>query len=231
MTIDLTFLWLDFLALIWFLCCWLGYDRYSRIKPNSLPAQLKHWRHSWALSMLKRENRMIDSQVINGLIQNVTFFASTTILILVGLFASLGAMEEAIILINKLPFSQATTQTQWGLKLGTLIVIFIYAFFKFGWAIKQHSYSAVVMASSPPPEEADSDEAKDYAERMAQLSTLGAWHSNDGIRAYYFALAALSWFIHSWAFIVTTAWVVMVIYRREFYSRTLKSVTYEEASE
>ena len=46
-------------------------------------------------------------------------------------------------------------------------------------------------------------------------------HFNDGIRAYYFALAELSWFFHPWALMLSTAWVVLVLYRREFHSKAL----------
>ena len=45
------------------------------------------------------------------------------------------------------------------------------------------------------------------------------------MRAYYFALAEFSWFswfFHPWAFIVATAWVVLVLYRREFHSKALE---------
>ncbi len=42
------------------------------------------------------------------------------------------------------------------------------------------------------------------------------------MRAYYFALAELSWFFHPWAFVVATAWVVLVLYRREFHSKALE---------
>ena len=53
------------------------------------------------------------------------------------------------------------------------------------------------------------------------ISSLAARHANDGLRAYYFALAVLSWFLHPVAFMLATAWVTAVLYRREFLSRAL----------
>jgi len=44
---------------------------------------------------------------------------------------------------------------------------------------------------------------------------------NRGVRAYYFGLAALSWFMHPMLFAAVTIWVVAVVYRREFMSPTL----------
>ena len=48
-----------------------------------------------------------------------------------------------------------------------------------------------------------------------------ARHFNNGLRAYYFGLAALAWFIHPLLLMMATFWVIFVIYRREFRSSTL----------
>jgi uncharacterized membrane protein len=53
---------------------------------------------------------------------------------------------------------------------------------------------------------------------------LAIYHFNLGLRACYFSLALVTWFVHPVVFIVCTAWVVAVLYRREFYSRTLKTL-------
>ncbi len=208
----------DFLALLWFLSCWIVYSWVEHNKPG-LSRDVERWREKWALGLLKRDNRMVDIQAINALIGNVTFFASTTILILAGLFAMLGAVEQAVDIFSSQPFLQTTSPFSWMLKTGALLVIFVYAFFKFGWSIKQHTISAVVMAALPEPTQSDTEEARQDSLRMAKLSSLGAKHYNDGIRAYYFALAAFSWYINAWFFMLATAWVMLVLFRREYRSR------------
>nr|CAA6801979.1 MAG: DUF599 domain-containing protein [uncultured Thiotrichaceae bacterium] len=209
---------LDIAALLWFLTCWFSYARMEHTRPG-LSKDVEKWREGWATAMLNRDNRMVDIQAINAMISNVTFFASTTILILAGLFAMLGAVEKGIEVFENMPFLQTMTPASWVLKAGTLVVIFIYAFFKFGWSIKQHTISAVVMAATPEPKHCNTDEARTNALRMARLGNLGAKHYQDGIRAYYFALAALSWYIHAWVFMLATVWVVAVLFRREYRSR------------
>ena len=42
-------------------------------------------------------------------------------------------------------------------------------------------------------------------------------HFNNGLRAYYFGLAAVTWFLHPYAVFAATVWVVLVLYRREFH--------------
>ena len=53
---------------------------------------------------------------------------------------------------------------------------------------------------------------------------------NNGLRAYYFALAALTWFLHPWLMVAATGWVVYILYQREFHSKTLIALIDEDAS-
>ncbi|MBI3936244.1 MAG: DUF599 family protein [Betaproteobacteria bacterium] len=41
---------------------------------------------------------------------------------------------------------------------------------------------------------------------------------------------ALTWFLHPWLMVVASAWVVYVLYSREFHSRTLKALVEEDKS-
>ena len=79
----------------------------------------------------------------------------------------------------------------------------------------------------PAPEQVN-EEVERIAERTARIATSTGRHFNGGLRAYYFGLAALSWFIHPWLFVLLTAWVVWVIYRREFRSRLLATLAMPE---
>ena len=222
---DLALSKLDIVALLWFLLCWFLYTRYVNTSPNSLVRRMNEWRKRWSLAMLKRDNRIMDAQVITGLNNVVTFFCSTSIFITAGLFASIGASEQIALLINQMSFLQKTNIATVELKLGLLIVIFIYSFFKFGWAIKQHSYSAVVLASVPPADDIDLDRDGPIATLMGKLSSLGSQHFNDGMRGYYFALGTLSWFVHPLMYIAVTSWVVIVLHRRDFRSKLLQHLS------
>ena len=97
-------LWLEFspsdvIACAWFLICWVGYtqaaDR-SRLWKRSMTAAMHGHRQGWMAAMLKRENRIVDIQIIGNQLNGAAFFASTTILAVGGLFALLGATDKAI---------------------------------------------------------------------------------------------------------------------------------------
>ena len=47
---------------------------------------------------------------------------------------------------------------------------------------------------------------------------------NRGLRAYFFALAALAWFVHPLLFMVANVYVLYVLHRREFRSKSLKAL-------
>ena len=222
---NLALSFLDITALLWFLLCWVGYSHYVNTSPRSLMTRMRTWRARWSMTMLMRDNRIVDSQVITGLNNVVTFFCSTSIFITAGLFAAMGASEQIVSIVNQLSFMQSTNIATVEIKIGLLIFILVYSFFKFGWAIKQHSYSAVIMAAVPDAKIADIKKDSEKAKLMGKLSSLGAEHFNDGIRAYYFALATVSWFIHPLVYIGVITWVVLVLHRRDFRSKLLMHLT------
>jgi uncharacterized membrane protein len=223
--ISLTIPLMDIAALLWFVGCWAIYMVYSyhcNIKnQRGLLAAMNRIREQWANGLLRHENRIVDSQVINGLMRKETFFASTTLLILASTVALVSMGDQVNLLVKSIPFAQQTSLILWELKVVVLALTFVYAFFKFTWSIRQHSYCSILIAAIPLPGEDCEGEGGKLAQQLARLSNLAARHFNDGMRAYYFALAELSWFFHPGVFIGATAWVLLVLYRREFHSRAL----------
>ena len=65
--------------------------------------------------------------------------------------------------------------------------------------------------------------------QAAEMLSVAVSTFNGGLRAYYFALAALGWFVHPLVFIGTVLWIVLVLLRRQFFSHTLRSVEAYEA--
>jgi len=218
----------DLLAPLWFLACWIGYGLFADReggRPGSLMARMHAYRVLWMRRMLERDNRMLDAQIIATLARSVAFLASTSIFIIGGLIAVFGARDRALEIIGELPFAAETTPLLWDLKLLLLLVLFVFAFFKFTWALRHFNYCAIVLGAAPLPVQPEDGDAIRFAERAARTASSAANHFNSGLRAYYFGLAALSWFVHPWLFIAATTWVVLVVYRREFRSRLLRTLS------
>jgi uncharacterized membrane protein len=215
----------DLIAPAWFFVCWVGYtllaDR-AHGRP-SLMHSMEAYRRLWMRRMLERDNRIVDSQIIGNLMRSASFFASTTLIIIGGLLAALGRSDQAIALLNELPVAVKTSPLLWDLKILLLVILFVYAFFKFTWAFRHYNYCLILIGAVAAPDKVTGD-AERIAARTAEIASSTARHFNGGMRAYYFGLAALSWFVHPWLFMLATAWVVAVLYRREFRSRLLATL-------
>lgn len=217
---------LDYVAFVWFAVCWLGYTGladHSRLSKSGVSAAMNAYRLQWMNEMLRRDVRIVDSTILSNLMTGIGFFASTSMLVIGGLLAVLGAVEQALNAFAELPFAVQTSRAVWEIKLTLMILIFVYAFFKFAWSFRLSNYCSILIGAAPN-EPQDETSATEYAERAAHVTNILAQHFNRGLRAYMFALAALAWLVHPVAFIVATTWVFLVLYRREFRSRTLHAL-------
>ncbi|MEZ5932232.1 MAG: DUF599 family protein [Alphaproteobacteria bacterium] len=215
----------DLVAPVWFLAVWLGYTWFADRERDvhTLTTAMRDYRFLWMQRMLDREVRMVDTQILGNLMRSMSFFASTTMFIIAGLVAVLGARDEAMAVLRELPFTVDSSVQLWDLKVLLLISIFVYAFFKFTWAFRHYNYCLILVGAVPAYDRLD-EESRRIAERAARIATSTGRHFNRGIRAYYFGLAALSWFLHPLIFILLTGWVVLVLYRREHRSNLLQTL-------
>jgi uncharacterized membrane protein len=215
--------WTDWLA---FLGLWVGYAWFAKAwgrKRPSLLATTNRYRRHWMMQASQRDPRMLDGIITQSLSQTPSFFSSTAILIVGGLFAVLGTTEKATELMSEIPFAQATSLIVFEFKVLVLIAIFVYAFFRFSWCMRQYTFLALVIGAMPPPEDFDSGkfDRTAYVDRAAAMVGAAAESFNDGLRAYYFSFAALAWFISPLAMVLATGLVVLILYSREFRSEVL----------
>ena len=216
-------LW-DWAALAFFLTCWVGYTilvDHSPLRRRSIAAAMAVHRRRWMREMLGRDLRMVDTQILGNLVTGIGFFASTAILMIGGLFAILGAADQAIEALGHIPLADAPTREEWTLKVLLMVGMFIYAFFKLAWSFRLANYTSILVGAAPHRPESDA-EAAQVAERLGRLSILVNFHFNRGIRAFFYSLAVLGWFVHPVAFAVASLLVTLVLYRREFRSEALR---------
>jgi uncharacterized membrane protein len=218
---------LDLVALAWFAAAWLGYAIVLELTPygkGGLNGLMHRYRSLWMERMLAREARMVDGQVIAGLQSGTAFFASTSLIALGGSITLLHSTEDMLSIIAALPFGEAVTHEQWEIKVVGLMIIFIYAFFKFAWSYRLYNYVAIMVGAAPPASERDEPEAKAFAQSTAMVITDAGRHFNRGQRAFFFALGYLGWFLGPLPFIATTAAILAVMWRRQFDSRSYRAI-------
>lgn len=217
---------IDWISLAVFLSLWIGYTYLAKHLQTSRPTianQLAANRQEWIEQMLTRDVRISDITSLGILQRNVTFFASTTLFIIAGLLTVLGSSDKAIQLLSSLPGIEVESRASWEIKVLLLVISFVYAFFKFTWSMRQYNFS-IVLFGSAPSQKANNEEKNIFIKHCNWLLTRATNSFNYGLRAYSFALAALCWFINPYIFMACSAFVVWVLYRREFLSSTLAAL-------
>ncbi len=224
---SLEFTQIDVVAVVWFFALWIGYARFAIWKSAFAPSLLgvmAEYRRRWWRRIMERELRMIDTSIIANLSNTATFFASTTLFILGGLLALMGTTDKVVEVIAELPLKRWASGPLWEVRILLLVGIFVYAFFKFTWSLRLFNSASILVGAAPPVPD-DPEDERGFIDRSAALCTAAAESFNYGLRAYYFGLAALAWFLNAWLFMSVTAWVVIVLHRREFHSGTLEMLS------
>jgi len=214
---------LDLAAVCWFVAVIAAYEFVST-RPSIYRRSIAHYvqthRRGWMIEMAERDNRIVDGQLLGWLVNANAFFASTTVIVIGGLAALLSYGEKARAIVESLPYASASTATLWEIKVIFLMMIMIYAFFKFAWAFRLSHYTVMMMGATPPHDHPDAAARRSHAERTAELLGLVGWHSNLGLRSFYYTIAGMMWFFHPVAFIIAASWVVLILTRRDFFSQS-----------
>src|SRR5262249_31564235 len=83
---------------------------------------------------------------IMAALQNGTaFFASTSLLAIGGALTLLRSTGEVLAVMTDMPLGLQTTRALWEAKSLGLVVIFVYAFFKFAWSYRLFNYVAILL--------------------------------------------------------------------------------------
>lgn len=218
---DLPLSTLDYVALTWFALLVVGYKLVGMIpavEKRNIIAAVQAQRYKWMRTMVRRENRVVDTFVVGNLAQGNAFFASTSAIALGGLTTVLGKGDAAREVLQHLPYTAPLPPLLWELKVIFMASIFVYAFFKFAWAFRMSHYTGIMIGATPLLTAATERQCDEHAHRCAIISGLAAEHSSSGLRAFYYSIAVLAWFFHPFLFMIATTWVVVILTRRDYFS-------------
>jgi uncharacterized membrane protein len=217
----------DIIAVGFFVLEWTTYAitlEHTAYGRDSLSARMNAYREVWIRRLLDRENRIVDTHIMSSLQNGTAWFASTTLIAIGGALALLRATNEVMPMLQNLPIGFSTSPTLWEIKCFGLILIFVYAFFKFAWAYRLFNYVAILIGAMPPASQHDTPQAAAHVMRTTRMFQAAGRQFNRGQRAFFFALGYLGWFVSPWLLIATTAAVVIVTWRRQFKSNAWKAM-------
>jgi len=210
---------LDVGAVVAIALCWAGIGlvvEHGLGGKPSVSMLMAEYRREWMRQFVTREPRVFDATILANLRQGATFFASASMIAIGGGLALIGNTERLLGLAADLSLENAPALV-WEVKL-LLVILFVgNALLKFIWSHRLFGYCSVVMAATP--NEA-SPAAYARAAQAAEINITAARSFNRGLRAIYFALAALAWLLGPEALLVATLITVVVLWRREFASHS-----------
>lgn len=212
---------LDVMALAFFAASWIGYHYAVEMGPHaakSLNMRMNLRRARWIREAMARDNRIVDTQVMNGLQNGTAFFASTSLIAIGGTLTLLQSTDRVVAIFADLPFGGETTRAAWEMKVIGLAVIFGYAFFKFAWSYRLFNYCVILVGALPTAKGADPADAARAIHETTEMNVAAGRHFNRGQRAFFFALAYMGWFLGPTTFLLFTAAVLVAMYRRQFAS-------------
>lgn len=222
----------NFAALAFFLVSWMTYTwvvDHSSASRHGLGARMNNQRALWMRTLAKRELRMIDTAILAGLQQGTAFFASACIFAIGGCFALLGSADTISAVVADLPVEGLKSRALIEGKLVGLVAIFAFAFFKFGWAYRLFNYCSILIGAIPM--RAEFEAAPDVGERaLARATTMNliaGRQFNTGLRAIFFGIAYLGWFIGPVFLAATTSLVILILLQRQFLSTARNAVADE----
>ncbi|MBN9026639.1 MULTISPECIES: DUF599 family protein [Kaistia] len=218
---------IDIVAIVTFGASWFLYSVIlSRLAASgrTLSSAMDIQRRQWMRTMMHRDLRMIDTGIMSGLQNGTAFFASTSLLAIGGCFAMLNSADHINSVMRDLALVPTVPRGLFEAKVIGLMLIFGYAFFKFGWSYRLFNYASILIGATPTAAHAAEPETVAAAERAAVFTITAGRHFNHGLRAFFFSIGYLGWFVNGWTLIVTTLVVALVQLHRQFFSDSAKIV-------
>jgi len=183
----------DWIALFLFFIAWLGYGPILGViarRSGSLNDDMLVVRDSWMTAMTHREIRLIDSQLMGHSINSASFFASTNLLLIAAVAGILFGGENALRGFAAVG-AEAVPVRILEAKLALVLVCLARGFLDFIWSLRQMNYALALIGAAPEIHSETDKVAYGHAVARVLNPALGGF--SQGVRGYYFALAAAAW--------------------------------------
>ena len=222
----------DIAALGFFLVAWVSYSmavRLGLMKRQGLNHSMDEYRTRWMEEMSRRDVRIVDANIMASLQNGAAFFTSTSLIAIGGSATMLRATDDMLKIFAEASMGLVADRVLWELKIVGLLVIFGYAFFKFAWAYRLFNFTAILIGATPARGDPDGATRDAMVRRASRMNIAAGSHFTRGQRALFFALAYFGWFLGPYAFMATTAAVIVVMGARQFSSDARRALEDDDA--
>jgi uncharacterized membrane protein len=198
------------------LICYFAYNIFvpqiERLRP-SLSSIMNMQRRRWVANAAVRESPF-DAILSGNIMQSVSFLASTAVLMVLAVFAVFGQLPALMASLSSLSLDARYSVGEVQIHLVVMLAMFVLAFFAFTLSLRQFNHFCIMLGAidhSTPI----SDEEIDA---ITEMNVLGARNFNAGVRAYYFSVSTVAWFVSEWATVAACLLTILVLAQREFFS-------------
>jgi uncharacterized membrane protein len=206
----------DWFALALFAVCWLGYERILHAIGRGFGAistDMRVIRRAWMRTLIRREVRLLDGQLLGHTLNSASFFASANLILIAAVAGTLfgGAAKLSHVLhIGGLPAAPSLLVEA---KLALITVALVRGFLDFIWSIRQMNYCLALIGAAP--ETGDPGRMLAFGDAIAEVLNPALSAFSQGVRGYYFALASAAWLFGPLAFaLATLAGLALLVLRQ-----------------
>jgi uncharacterized membrane protein len=218
---------LDWIGVVLWALLWVGYVLWAERQDGRRPSMmslLATYRRRWMREAYQRDVRIPDVAMISSLAQSAAFFSSTTLLILGGLVALFGTIDQSAQVVQGLPFATRTSRDLLEVKALLLTLVFAVAFLRFTWSLRQFNLVNIVIGAYPA--HAEHRQPDDHLiTQAARLNELAGANFTQGLRAYYFSIPLLLWLINPPLLIAGSLAITLATWYMEFRSATVRALS------
>jgi uncharacterized membrane protein len=145
---------------------------------------------------------------------SVSFLASTSVLLVLAVFAVFGQLPTLMETLDTISVDSAFNIADVQIHLMVMLTMFVLAFFAFTLSLRQFNHYCIMLGAL----EHDRVTSEEEIDAITRMNALGAKNFNSGIRAYYFSVATVAWFISEWLAVAACLATVLILAHREFFS-------------
>lgn len=190
---------------------------------GTLNAQLGVVRVRWMTLSTSRQNRTFDALLLNQVINSVSFFGSATLIVVAGLFGTFASVKSVHEVITGLHFFAPMSVGLLAVNLGTVTLVLAISFFSFTYALRKLIYT-VALTGGLPEQAEQTPLLKAQVAATATVLSEAIRSFNNGIRGYYYAVAALFLMAGPIPCIIATSLVMAMLFWRQTMTPTARAI-------
>jgi uncharacterized membrane protein len=197
----------------------IAYAAYNIVVPlverrrPSLSVIMNMQRRRWVSNATRRETPF-DAILSGNIMSSVSFLASTAVLLVLAVFAAFGQIPDLMDALGSVSVDHGFTILDVQVHLVIMLILFVQAFFAFTLSLRQFNHFCIMLGAL----DHDRVTTEEEIDAITRMNALGAKNFNSGIRAYYFSVGTVAWFVSGWLAVAASLVTILVLAHREFFS-------------